>query len=134
MNLSSTLPKDALAASDVSSGNELWAHDANTGMTEFVAVINPGAGRSFLGEAIVYDGILYFAADDGTHGSELWRYDAATGLAELVHDINPTGSSSPSEMAVYNGQLYFEASDGTGSELWRLDTGRDIVIADGFEN
>ena len=76
-----------------------------------------------LSDAVVINGIAYFAADDSVHGTELWRSDGTTAGTYVVEDINPGSSGSyPSSLADIDGTLYFSAVDGVhGPEEWRSD-------------
>ena len=113
------------AASDGTSGNELYRSDGTEAGTQRIIDLNPGSGSSnpFMFQSNILNGELFFAADDGSSGDELWKTDGTAAGTTLVRDINPGSFDSfPSGMLELDGTLYFSADDGSaGVELWRTD-------------
>jgi uncharacterized repeat protein (TIGR01451 family) len=60
------------AATDGSSGTELWRSDGTAAGTARVLDINPGAGSSIPSYLTNVNGTLFFQANDGSNGPELW--------------------------------------------------------------
>ncbi|MCY1017757.1 ELWxxDGT repeat protein [Pyxidicoccus sp. MSG2] len=111
------------AATEASSGRELWTSDGTEAGTQLLKDLRPGAESSAPSDFVVMGGVIYFTADDGSSGRELWRTDGTASGTVLVKDIAfGSDSSSPSSLKVVNGILYFSATDGVlGPELWRSD-------------
>jgi|GEM_PF-1296772 len=126
--------KDALyfAASNGTSGFELWKSDGTAAGTVLVKDIKPGSESS----APVYDvmgfnsqlpfdfaivGSTLFFVANGPAGEELWKSDGTTAGTVQVKDIKPgSEGSNPRSLTVVNGTLYFVADDGkAGAELWK---------------
>ncbi len=92
-------------------------------LVDFNAVVpSTGPGAS-IGDAVVWNGVMYFSATETASGNELWRSDGTAAGTWLVADINAgTSSSSPEFLTVFDGELYFAATDGIhGVELWKTD-------------
>jgi ELWxxDGT repeat protein len=107
------------AATDGTSGKELWKSDGTLAGTVLVRNINP-SGNSYPRGITNVNGTVYFRASDGDTGSELWKSDGTSAGTSLVNDIHPTGGSYPSALTNLNGTLYFVAENPTyGRELWK---------------
>jgi trimeric autotransporter adhesin len=61
-----------MAASNGTSGVELFKSDGTAAGTRLVADINAGAGSSDPASITEVNGRLFFTANDGQHGNELW--------------------------------------------------------------
>ncbi|MES1242148.1 MAG: ELWxxDGT repeat protein [Acidobacteriota bacterium] len=111
------------AASDGSSGDELWISNGTDAGTHLLKDINPGSGSSWPATLAGANGVVLFRADDGTHGFELWATDSTAAGTALVKDIQPGATgSTPWEITPMGGQAFFRADDGThGYELWKTD-------------
>lgn len=104
------------AATDASSGRELWISDGTDAGTSLVEDIVPGPGSvassdpSFL---VSFGDRVYFAT-----GGEMWVSDGTAAGTSAVTSIG----LAPRNFVVQNGQLLFlSAAGGTGSELWASD-------------
>ncbi len=111
------------AASDGTTGLELWATDGTAAGTSRVADVNPGTGDSTPNDFEPLGSTLLFRANDGTSGPELWRTDGTGAGTVRVADLNAGSSgSSPYELTSFGGAIYFHADDGVhGRELWKSD-------------
>jgi ELWxxDGT repeat protein len=116
-------------AADLEHGIELWKTDGTEAGTTLVKDIWPGSpafGWSEPGEAIVANGVLYFAATDELHGREVWRSDGTAAGTYMLADVFPGGgSSNPRRLTFAGDRIYFEADDGVQPRsLWyvRLDS------------
>ncbi|MFO1002040.1 MAG: ELWxxDGT repeat protein [Planctomycetaceae bacterium] len=127
------------AATDETSGRELWRSDGTAAGTVLVKDIFTGTYDTYqqLGafgsypvtipnssdpkELTNVGGTLYFTAKDGSTGNELWKTDGTSVGTSLVKDIFAgTSGSSPSYLINVQGSLYFAASESTtGRELWK---------------
>ncbi len=107
------------AATDGTTGIELWSTDGTPGGTQLVADINPGPVDSDPCQLTVLDNKLYFSAT-GPSGNELWTTDGTSAGTQQVLDIAPgAAGSSPSGLTVFNDALYFGAAPGSqGQEMW----------------
>jgi len=63
------------AASDGTSGVELWQTDGTSERTQQLQDIAPGAASSNPAAFVAAGSQVYFAADDGSTGPELWSLD-----------------------------------------------------------
>ena len=117
------------AASDGTSGRELWRSDGSGAGTRRVKDITAGGDGSTPSELVVMKvgtrQLLYLRASDAGGGSELWRSDGTKSGTRLAADIVPgAGGSDPYGFTVMKvGRrpvLFFGATDGSsGYELWR---------------
>jgi ELWxxDGT repeat protein len=109
------------AATDNTSGNELWGTDGRRAV--LLRDIAPGAASSEPRGFIELHGRVYFSADDGVHGRELWSTDGTPGGTRMLMDLNPgVASSAPMSLTIVDDRLFFEADDGQhGGELWVSD-------------
>jgi ELWxxDGT repeat protein len=116
------------AATDGSSGYELWKTDGTT--TSRVADINPGASDSSPFPLTAVGNTLFFSASDGSSGYELWKTDGTT--TSRVADIRPGASdSNPRNLTAVGNTLFFSANDGSSSyELWKTDGTTTSRVAD----
>ncbi|HKJ71201.1 MAG TPA: hyalin, partial [Gammaproteobacteria bacterium] len=119
------------AATDGSSGVELFHSDGTASGTNRVKDINSGGGSDprFL---TAFNGRVYFSANDGIHGRELWK--ASTATANLI-DLNSTStsaSSNPQNFQVVGGlsTLFFAADRGSGVELFKSNAGGTGIVKD----
>ncbi len=115
------------AATDGTTGDELWKSDGTVGGTALLKEIGPGTqSGSQPRNWTNLNGELFFDAEDVNHGRELWKTDGTTAGTILVKDINPGPNSSMFMGALrpanIKGTLYFGADDGvSGIELWKSD-------------
>lgn len=127
------------AATDGSTGTELWKSNGTAGGTSLVKDIYPNNGNSYPNKLINWNGTLYFWADNGSISYELWKSDGTSAGTVLIKDIlsggNGTTTSSSSEdwysnlsygtneLFPFNNVLYFVARDNTnvGWELYKTD-------------
>lgn len=138
-NLVSVGNRVYFAATDGSTGVELWRSDGTAAATTRVADIDPGSAASTPTSLTVVGNFLYYTANTSTAGVELWRTDLTTGTgATLVRDIRPgIDSSLPQNLVNYANNLFFVATDGTGGlrQLWRVDsTGAAVKVLAGVNN
>src|SRR5262249_18802008 len=85
------------AASDGSTGTQLWVSDGTAAGTTRLTNVNTGGGGLNPTGLVAMNGDLYFSGNDGSHGVELWKYHA--GSASMIADINAgAGSSSPGSL------------------------------------
>ena len=127
------------AATDGSSGQELWAHETTNDSTWQVANINEGNGQSGEANYITAMGTrIYFQGNGatfttGSTGYELWAHETTNDSTWLVADINlhasqphmgsTSDSSHPSYITGIGTRLYFRATDGiSGTEVWVHET------------
>ena len=123
-DLTSVDGKLAFAATEDSTGTELYETDGTTAGTVLIEDLRPGTDSSNPSDLTDVDGTLFFAADDAVAGAELWISDGTEAGTSVVEDINPNGSdgSNPQGLRAANGALYFAADDGSnGTELWISD-------------
>jgi ELWxxDGT repeat protein len=100
------------AATNATSGTELWRTDGTTAGTWLVKDVQLGPGSSNPRSLTNNNGVLYFHANDGVHGDELWKSDGTADGTVMVDDIVPGASGSyPGNFSVVSGKLYFTASD-----------------------
>lgn len=102
------------AASDGSSGRELWTSDGTPSGTQRVADINIGPAGSSPSEFIEMGGFLYFKASTAQHGSNVWRTDGTADGTRLVADLVPGPAGTfvnDTGMAVLNNKLYFTGTN-----------------------
>jgi ELWxxDGT repeat protein len=111
------------AASDGTSGYQLWRSDGTESGTVRVKDVEPVIVNSTIEYLAVADGVLFFAANDSANGRELWRSDGTEAGTALVKDIYPgSGSGFPSSLTTVNGTLFFAADrEEYGVELWKSD-------------
>ena len=87
------------AATDISSGRELWRSDGTAAGTTLVSDIAAGVASSSPAALTNVSGTLSFTADDGSHGTELWKSDGSTIGTMLVKDIAlDTAGSNPTNL------------------------------------
>ncbi|RZK60465.1 MAG: T9SS type A sorting domain-containing protein [Pedobacter sp.] len=130
------------AASNESSGIELWKSDGTTEGTVMLKDINPGFNSANVQNIIAYNGKIYFSATDVVNGQELWVSDGTAAGTVMLKDINPnrtgTGNSgsSPRQFTICNGILYFFCNlNNYDSSLWKTDgTAAGTVKVFGGEN
>jgi ELWxxDGT repeat protein len=110
------------AASDATSGVELWSTDGTATGTHQVADIYPGALSSNPCQLTRMAGRIYFSATSAL-GTELWRSDGTAPGTWQVADLAPGDLSSfPSNLTAWHGDLYFGLADGShGAQIWRSD-------------
>ncbi|MCB8961969.1 MAG: hypothetical protein H6651_16745, partial [Ardenticatenales bacterium] len=73
-------------------------------------------------QALLHDGILYFAGRTADSGWELWRSDGTVGGTFMLGDMN-TGplSAAPADLVVYGDRILFVAENGAGRQIWQTD-------------
>ncbi len=120
--------KIVFAATDGSSGIELWATTGPGNLTQ-LADINLG----FLGSDIRFlrsigSGQAYFTASNASNGAELWTTDGTPGGTLRLTDIQPSSGSGivdifDANIAYVPGGVLFRADDGVeGTELWHVQS------------
>jgi ELWxxDGT repeat protein len=109
------------AATDATSGRELWSSDGTATGTVLVKDIVPGAGGVLSSNPLYLvgfgDDVVFICLGN------LWRSDGTAGgtLAVTSGVFNATG---PRQLAVQNGKVWFQATDAAGAaggELWSSD-------------
>ena len=109
------------AASDGSTGRELFRFNLGSTTTEQVDDINPSGSSDPAGfYRRASGGEVYFAADDGTFGREVWTVEGG-GTTTRISDINASGDADPDHFASFGGDVLFFADDGTDVDLWKTD-------------
>jgi ELWxxDGT repeat protein len=118
------------AASDGSTGEELWTSDGTSAGTVRLADIAPGSGSSSPYGHVVLGGWSYFSATNGTNGRELWRTDGA--LVQMVADAVPgSGGLNPCYLVRVGDELFFTGNDGIhGLEPWGYRNGSIQLLKD----
>src|SRR5262249_20835858 len=110
-NLNGTL---FFAATDATTGRELWKSDGTAQGTVLVKNMAPdtkGVQSSNPQYLTVVNGVLYFSAAGG-----LWKSDGTTARTVLVKNV------AASYLRNVNGTLFFVGTDATNSsELWKSD-------------
>lgn len=116
------------AASNESSGTELWKSDGTIEGTVMVKDINPGTEGANVQNIIAYNGKIYFSASDPINGQELWMSDGTAIGTVMLKDINTSSAatfnsgSNPREFTICNGILYFFCGiNSYESSLWKTD-------------
>jgi ELWxxDGT repeat protein len=115
------------AATDGTSGRELWQSDGTAAGTVLVEDIVPGAGGPLSSNPLFlvpFGDRVAFAAL-----SKLWISD---GTAAGTGEISPV-AMAPRQLAVQNGKLFFQGFDSPyGTELWTSDgtAGGTAMLAD----
>ena len=115
------------AATDGTTGTELWKTDGTAEGTTLVRDIRPGPLGSNPAHLTVVNRTLLFQATDEANGTELWQSDGSNSGTKLVRDINAgRGGSFPMALTLVGDRVYFAASDGRhGMELWSSDGSSD---------
>lgn len=93
------------AATNGTSGRELWRSDGTAAGTVLVKDIVPGSGGSNPRLLTAMNGAVYFAA-----GSELWKTDGSAAGTVRVQSF----AAVPTGLTVVDGDLFFAVND----ELW----------------
>src|SRR5437879_6221725 len=93
------------AASDGTSGVELWKSDGTAAGTSLVKDINPGSAGSYPTDLVNVKGTLFF--DAGGPNGGLWRSDGTAAGTVLVSAVGA------GDLTNVNGTLFFGSSDGT---------------------
>jgi ELWxxDGT repeat protein len=125
-------------ADSSAAGRELWVYDDETGQTQLVYDIMPGADSSNPHELTVVGNALYYAADDGEHGYEVWQTNGAADMTVLAADLYAGKAPSyPSNLIAVNNRLFFIARDGPqkpnatpptyGLEVWMIYVDNDLI-------
>lgn len=111
------------AASETSSGEELWTSDGTADGSHIVADIAPGAQSSLPRSITAMANKLLFSANDGVNGEELWTTDGTSVGTYMLKDISPGAlGSTPSNFSVLGSTAFFSADDLIhGRELWSTD-------------
>lgn len=125
-NLTSVGNQIFFAATDGSTGVELWKSGGTAATTTQVADLNTGTGNSSPANLTVVGNRLYYTATNSATGTELYSTDLTTGTGgAIVRDLRSGfASSSPQSLVNFNGTLFFRASDGTATGtnvLWKTD-------------
>jgi ELWxxDGT repeat protein len=134
------------AASDGSTGRELWRSDGTAAGTIRVADLLSGEESSNPEELIAIGNRLIFTAEFAGIGRELWASDGTENGTVLVLDINknnedqlvnsnnysglyPVFGSYPEQLTNVSNSLFFTADDQiNGRELWKSDGSREGTI------
>lgn len=112
------------AADDGVFGSEPWVHDLESGLTQRLADIAPGAGSSRPRDFVALASTVVFTAEDAEAGRELWASDGTPEGTRRIADIRPGPSASGIDRltAVRPNRAVFAASDGVhGTEPWTTD-------------
>lgn len=107
------------AATEGTSGVELWRTDGSSAGTTRIQDIEPGSAGSYPAEITwTSGGGAFFTARTKLKGRELYYTDGAT--AQLIEDIAMGAESSePRELTVIGGRVYFTAyTSSSGRQVW----------------
>ncbi|HVE94203.1 MAG TPA: ELWxxDGT repeat protein [Acidimicrobiales bacterium] len=107
------------AATDGSTGNELWRTDGTAANTQLVKDINPGAESSTPRPVALGNSRVVMAATDPQHGVEPWGTDGTANGTVLLVDTNPGSGGGVPRVESAAGSGYFLG--GSDSSLWRTD-------------
>jgi uncharacterized repeat protein (TIGR01451 family) len=120
------------AATEGTSGYELWASDGTAAGTTRVADVDPGPDGSTPRDFARLGTKLYFRARTAASGDELWTTDGTEAGTAPVADILPgPNSSTPYELTPFGSAIYFHADDGShGRELWKTDGTATSMVKD----
>ena len=118
------------AATDGSTGYELWAHETTNDSTWQVADIWSGSGGGGANDITVMGTRLYFEAYDVSTGIELWAHETTNDSTWQVADIySGSGSGDAGGITVMGTRLYFEATDGSTCLLYTSPSPRDATLS-----
>lgn len=136
-NFTSFNGKLFFAASDGSTGTELWQSDGTESGTSLVQDFNEGSSSFNPANFAEYSNALYFAAGSSSlgYGTELYRYSTDEGIVLFADIRTGTASSSPNLLTISSdNKLYFKATDPETSKarLYWTDgeTAPEIVNSD----
>lgn len=108
------------AATDSTSGEELWRSDGTAAGTVLVSDLCSGPCSSNPRSLTAMNGVLYFFAHDSSGTQNLWRSDGTAAGTRQLKAIN--NNNFGPKLTPINGTLYFYVYDPTtGEELWTGD-------------
>lgn len=126
------------AATDGTSGTELWRTNGAAEGTYRMKNLNPGAGSSSPSDFAAVGNRVVFSATTPETGTELFVCDGTSKGTQLLKDIVPgTSSSIPVFWAQHNGIAYYGIPPKVGRSsiaLWRTDGTPDgtFLLFDSF--
>jgi ELWxxDGT repeat protein len=125
------------AATNASSGEEIWKTNGTSGGTTILLDINPGPASStgielapgfnspIFGTFHAFNNEAYFSASDGTSTGQVWKTDGTTANTSLLKDIVPAPSFAIillTDALDLPNKFLFPVSDGdTRNEIWETD-------------
>ncbi len=117
------------AATNDSSGNEIWAYNPTRNSASLLKDINPGPPGSNPYALAPLGGGLVFSAKSAESGEELWYSDGTPDGTVMLSDIAPGKmDSSPYGSTYFKGRIYFAATQPLhGRELWRTSNTPNTV-------
>lgn len=106
------------AATNATSGRELWITDGTSDGTRLLKDVQPGEVSSAPQNLVKVGNSVFFTANDGSHGRELWKTDGTDAGTVLVADLNAGGSGTNFlELVDSNGTAFLATED----SLFRSD-------------
>jgi ELWxxDGT repeat protein len=93
------------AASNGSSGTQLWESNGTASGTTMLTDVNPAYGGIDPTDLTAVGNTLYFVGDDSA-GSQLWSSNGTSSGTQMVTDVDPGIGLVPSDLTDVNGTLY----------------------------
>jgi ELWxxDGT repeat protein len=111
------------AATDRTTGYELWKSDGTAAGTILLKDIYPGTLGGEPYQPVVIGSTAFFWARSGSGGSKLWKSDGTAAGTTLISGIPGVwdGSSPNTQFVIGNALHVFSHSSSSGGKLWRTD-------------